>query len=288
MEQIIKRRYPNSIPALIYAASSAPGDGKPFKSEDSPKKPNGPSYAFLENCVKKLNQELEDREEEWARSFRVLEQKYNAMQLDYENHVTELRRELEDEREKVTSYTRSRARTTSLERELENVRGKHERKTQEQSTEIKTMREAHERKTQELNAEIKSLRHALHDKNSVATQPQGKSGKTKRSKREVSNDNIPKNNLDHLQKIDENFEARLASLHEVCAQKDRTIEELRTTCTQLQHQRQQMLAVQEQAESRRMIQENSQEKLDVLGLENRQIREQLSQITVEMDQQRVR
>jgi protein QN1 len=75
MEQIIKRRYPNSIPALIYAASAAPGDGKPFKPEDSPKKPNGPSYAFLENRVRKLNQELEDREEEWARSFRVLEKK---------------------------------------------------------------------------------------------------------------------------------------------------------------------------------------------------------------------
>ena len=287
MEQIVKRRYPNSIPALIYAASSAPGDGKPLKSEDSPKKPNGPSYAFLENCVKKLNQELEDREEEWARSFRVLEQKYNAMQLDYENHMTDLRRELEDEREKVTSYTRTRARTTSLERELENLRGKHERKTQEQNIEIKTMREAHERKTQELNAEIKSLRHALHDKKNGTTQLHGKSGKTKRNKREASNDKICKDNPD-LQKIDENFEARLASLHEVSAQKDRTIEELRATCTQLQHQRQEMLAVQERAESRRVFQETSQEKLDVLNSENRQLREQLSQITVEMDQQRVR
>ena len=284
MEQIIKRRYPNSIPALIYAASSAPGDGKPFKPEDSPKKPNGPSYAFLENRVRKLNQELEDREEEWARSFRVLEQKYNAMQLDYENHVTDVRRELQDEREKVTSYTRSRARTTSLERELENLREKHQRKTQEQNTEIKNMREAHERKMQELNAEIKTLRHAFHDKKNVSTQPEGKNGKTKRNKREASKDNV----IQDTEKVDENFEARLASVRELCEQKDRTIEELRTTCIQLQHQRQEMLVEKERAESRRIIEENSQERLDVVSSENRQIRDQLSQVTVEMDQQRVR
>lgn len=287
MEQIIKRRYPNSIPALIYAASSAPGDGKPLKSEDSPKKPSGPSYAYLENRIGKLNKELEEREEDWARSFRVLEQKYNAMQLEYENHVTDLRRELQDEREKVTSYTRSRARTNSLEKELENLREKHERKTQEHNAEIKNVHEVHERKTRELNAEIKSLRDALHAKKNVITQPEGKSGKTKRNRREASKENIAKHNPD-WKKIDEDFEARLTSLHEVCARKDRMIEELRTTCAQLQHQRQEMLVEKELAESRKIFQENLQEKLDVLSSENRQLREQLSQVTVEMDQQRVR
>jgi chromosome segregation ATPase len=209
------------------------------------------------------------------------------MKWDNKSHVTDLRRELQDEREKVTSYTRSRARTTSLERELENVREKHQRKTQEQNTEIKNMREAHERKTQELNAEIKTLRHAFHDKKNVSTQPQGKSGKTKRSKREASKDNVTKD-IQDTEKVDENFEARLASVRELCEQKDRTIEELRTTCIQLQHQRQEMLVEKERAESRRIVEENSQEKLDVLSSENRQVRDQLSQVTVEMDQQRVR
>ncbi|XP_028411147.1 centrosomal protein of 162 kDa-like isoform X2 [Dendronephthya gigantea] len=289
MEQIIKRRYPNSIPALIYAASSAPGDGKPFKPEDTPKK-QGPSYAFLENHVKKLNQELEEREEDWARSFRVLEQKYNAMQLEYDNHVTELRRELEDEREKVTSYTRTRARTSSLEKELENLRDKHERKTQKHSAEMKSTHEAYERKTQELNAEIKSLRDALHARKNVAMQLEVKNASKKRkSKRGALTDNQAQITEHQSQRdTDKNFEARLTSLHEVCDQKDRMIEELRTTCAQLQHQRQEMLVEKELVESRRVIQENSHEKLDVLGSENRQLREQLSQVTVEMDQQRVR
>ena len=289
MEQIIKRRYPNSIPALIYAASSAPGDGKPFKPEDSPRKQSGPSYAFLENRVKKLNQELEEREEDWARSFRVLEQKYNAMQLEYDNHVTELRRELEDEREKVTSYTRSRARTSSLEKELENLREKHERKTQKHSAEMKSMHEAHERKTRELNAEIKSLRDALHGRKNGATHLEVKNAsKTKKSKRGALKNNQARFTEDLKMTIDENFEARLTSLHEVCNQKDRMIEELRTTCAQLQHQRQEMLVEKELVESRRVLQENSHEKLDVIGSENRQLREQLSQVIVEMDQQRVR
>lgn len=283
MEQIIKRRYPNSIPALIYAASSAPGDVKVISPDDSPKKVNGPSYAFLENRVKKLNQEIEEREEEWARSFRVLEQKYNAMQLDYENHVTDLRRELEDEREKVTSYTHTRARTSSLEKELENLREKHDRKMLEQKTAIKNLREAQERKTQELNAEIKTLRHALHDKKNTSTQPQAKSTKTKRSKREAS-----KTIEADSEKVDEDFEARLAVLHDVCVQKDRKIDELRTTCSQLQQQRHDMLAEKERIESWKAFQEDSREKLGVLSSENRQLREQLSQINVDMDQQRVR
>jgi hypothetical protein len=139
--------------------------------------------------------------------------------------------------------------------------------------------------------EIKTLRNALHAKKNVLTQPEGKSGKTKRNKREASKDKLPKDNLDSRidsKRTDENFEARLASLHEICEQKDRMIEELRTTCAQLQHQRQEMLVEKELAVSRKTFQENSQEKLDVLSTENRQLREQLSQVTVEMDQQRVR
>ena len=70
MEEIIKRRYPNSLPALIYAAASAPGHPQ-VVTADSPRK-HSPTYAFLENRVKKLEVELENKDEEASKRIDAL------------------------------------------------------------------------------------------------------------------------------------------------------------------------------------------------------------------------
>ena len=72
MEGIIKKRHPNSLPVLMWAAANAvstSGGGKPA------------SVTFLEERIKKLEQEADYKDEEAKRSIRVLEQKYNAMKV---------------------------------------------------------------------------------------------------------------------------------------------------------------------------------------------------------------
>ena len=255
MESIIKRRYPNSIPAMIYAASAAPGDGKPLKSDDSPKKSNTPSYSFLENRVKRLERELEVREEEWGRSFRVLEQKYNGMQLEYEGQVKDIRRDLSDARERVTSHTHTRAHTTSLEKELDTTREKNERETLKLQTQINVLREA--------------LR--------ASKTEEAKVGKTKQGKRDSRGSQ-------RSRRIEEELESRLRSLREECEEKDGVVKELKSTCAQLQRQREEMLA----DKASLVTHKNLQERLDVVNSEKHQLRDQLSQMSVELDQQRVR
>ena len=71
MENIIRKRHPNSLPVLMWAASAAP------QSEAT----KAPSVEFLEKRVGKLEGELESQEEEAKRSLRAVEQKYNAMKV---------------------------------------------------------------------------------------------------------------------------------------------------------------------------------------------------------------
>ena len=84
MENIVKKRHPNSLPVLMWAASTA-GEG------DMTGKEKTQSVQFLEKRINKLEQELEAKDEEEKRSVRVLEQKYNAMKVctkDYSSKYT--------------------------------------------------------------------------------------------------------------------------------------------------------------------------------------------------------
>jgi protein QN1 len=69
LENILKKRNPNSLPALMLAASSVPVT-------------KSPSVEYLETRVKKLEGELDKQNEDGRKGLRVLEQKYNAMKVD--------------------------------------------------------------------------------------------------------------------------------------------------------------------------------------------------------------
>ena len=85
METIIRRRFPNSISALIYAASHNEGVGGERKGEKEPT----PSVLYFEKKVRKLEQELEERDEEHSRRLRALQQQYTAMEVGtvHTNHL---------------------------------------------------------------------------------------------------------------------------------------------------------------------------------------------------------
>ena len=71
MEGIIRKRHPNSLPVLMWAAASAP----------DVEMPKLPSVKHLEERVVSLEKEIEEKDEEAKRSLRLLEQKYNSMKV---------------------------------------------------------------------------------------------------------------------------------------------------------------------------------------------------------------
>ena len=71
MENIIRKRHPNSLPALIWAAASVP--------EDTSTKPQ--SVEYLEGRIRKLESDAELKDEEAKKSVRALQQKYNSMKV---------------------------------------------------------------------------------------------------------------------------------------------------------------------------------------------------------------
>lgn len=69
MEGILKRRYPNSLPALILAASVA-GDTMDRNTVE-----------FMERRIKKLEADLEGKDEEAKKSLRTMEQQFQRIKV---------------------------------------------------------------------------------------------------------------------------------------------------------------------------------------------------------------
>lgn len=145
MEEIIKRRYPNSLPALIFAAASAPGLAQPAQ-EESPKK-QSPSYLFLEQQVKKLVKQLEERDEESSRVLRALEQKYNAIKIDYEERIKQLEQSLEQAKQKPRRDHSNKTIAHAMEDQLAAVREDDRRRIKELEDEVSVLQEALSRAT---------------------------------------------------------------------------------------------------------------------------------------------
>ncbi|XP_033113259.1 centrosomal protein of 162 kDa-like [Anneissia japonica] len=136
MEEIIKKRYPNSLPALIYAAASAPGQAQ---DKDAPKAKSH-TMSYLEGRVHKLEEELEEKDEEAKRGLRVMEQKFNNVKIQYEERIKTLENQL-------FQYTANPASTTSrphtsvmvLQKELQSVKERHKTKIQSMQEEMELM-----------------------------------------------------------------------------------------------------------------------------------------------------
>lgn len=255
MEEIIKRRYPNSLPALIYAAASAPGQAQPLTTE-SPRK-HSPTYAFLENRVKKLEAELEDKDEEASKRIRCVEQKYNALRLEYEDRVKDLEQDLQRAIERNEKTVRSNTRTKIFEEELQRAR------------------EANDEKVKLLQTEIEVLQDAL----SKATTAEGgtaEGGKATRKKR-----------LELEKRETDDISLAIQPLQEKLEKKELELEDLRQTCNRLQREREQMLATEGHLVDR-YTSPKPDPLVDDLTLENKRLREQVSHMSLDMDQQRVR
>ncbi|XP_073075473.1 centrosomal protein of 162 kDa isoform X2 [Manis javanica] len=130
MEGILKRRYPNSLPALILAASAA-GDTVDRNTVE-----------FMEKRIKILEADLEGKDEEAKKSLRTMEQQFQKMKIRYEQRLEEQEQLLVSRLRGAPQKQRGDlSRVKALEKELSN------------------MKEAHQVTVRKLEAEIGILKH---------------------------------------------------------------------------------------------------------------------------------
>ncbi|NXN82979.1 CE162 protein, partial [Bombycilla garrulus] len=133
MEGILKRRYPNSLPALIYAAAAAE------KTNDLSVKTN--TVEFLERRIKKLETELEGKDDEAKKSLRAMEQQFQKIKIQYEQRLEELEQQLAYEFMNETPKPNGdKATSTELEQELQNLKKTHQITVGNLQTEIENLR----------------------------------------------------------------------------------------------------------------------------------------------------
>ncbi|XP_070567506.1 centrosomal protein of 162 kDa-like [Ptychodera flava] len=125
MENILRRRHPNSLPALIYAAATAPTENNTSPASKSQ------AIVFLEERIQKLERELDEREMEAKKSLRTMEQRYNTMKLKFEEHISRLERELDSFKRADHSAEHPHTHVVALERELKSVRERYQRETED-------------------------------------------------------------------------------------------------------------------------------------------------------------
>ncbi|KAF1512326.1 hypothetical protein FQV20_0000606, partial [Eudyptula albosignata] len=199
MEGILKRRYPNSLPALIYAAAAAE------KTDDLSAKTN--TVDFLERRIKKLETELEGKDDEAKKSLRAMEQQFQKIKIQYEQRLVELEQLLAykfmSESPKLNG---DKASSTELEQELQNLKKTHQITVKNLQTEIENLKSQ--------NSQLK-LRSKKNNKDLESTDSQLKQGNTK---------------------------DRLLKLNEELVTKNREIQDLTKTVEKLQKERMVMLS----------------------------------------------
>ncbi|XP_043448970.1 centrosomal protein of 162 kDa isoform X1 [Prionailurus bengalensis] len=196
MEGILKRRYPNSLPALILAASAA-GDTVDRNTVD-----------FMEKRIKKLEADLEGKDEEAKKSLRTMEQQFQKMKIQYEQRLEEQEQLLACKlKEAPQNQPDSSSRVEALEKELDNIK------------------EAHQITVRNLEAEIDILKH------------QNAELELKKSDKEGNDFQSIE-----LQVEQAHAKAKLVRLNEELAAKGREIQDLSKTVERLQKERRMMLS----------------------------------------------
>ncbi|KAM4580443.1 centrosomal protein of 162 kDa isoform 2-T2 [Odontesthes bonariensis] len=126
LEQILKRRDPNSLPALIYAAATAGHQ----HGEGGGMSPPSQINTLLERRIQRLEAELESHDEDAKRSLRAMEQHFHRIKLRYEQQIAELEQQLEQKLQ-ITETDESQswlAKYQALEEELLRVKESHLKK----------------------------------------------------------------------------------------------------------------------------------------------------------------
>ncbi|CAG6016104.1 unnamed protein product, partial [Menidia menidia] len=123
LEQILRSRNPNSLPALIYAAAHEHGD------QGGASGPS-PVNTLLERRILRLEAELDSHDADAKRSLRAMEQQFHRIKLRYEQRISELEQQLEPKQQadRTAGSEQWMAKGQTLEEELLRVKESHQRK----------------------------------------------------------------------------------------------------------------------------------------------------------------
>ncbi|XP_064144759.1 centrosomal protein of 162 kDa isoform X1 [Loxodonta africana] len=195
MEGILKRRYPNSLPALILAASAA-GDTV-----------NRNTVEFMEKRIKKLEADLEGKDEEAKKSLRTMEQQFQKMKIQYEQRLEEQEQLLANKLKEAAQNQRDNPVAKALEKELSDIK------------------EAHQITVRNLEAEIDMLKH-------------------QNAELELKKNDKDDKDFQSLEfQVEQaHAKAKLVRLNEELAAKAREIQDLSKTVERLQKERRMMLS----------------------------------------------
>lgn len=133
MERIFQKRNPNSLTTLFLAAGNLEKDMK-----DSPNL----VVKVLEEKVKKLESELELKENMEDKSIRSVEQKYNKLKFHYEEQIENLEQQLHHFQQKSSLADHPHTHRLALENELESVRERHRTETAELQVQLNQLHAA--------------------------------------------------------------------------------------------------------------------------------------------------
>ncbi|XP_036446069.1 centrosomal protein of 162 kDa isoform X2 [Colossoma macropomum] len=208
MEDILRRRHPNSLPALIYAAAAAGGEEGGSSCQQTAPQPSR-TAALLERRIHRLEAELEGRDEEAKRSLRAMEQQFQRIKLQYEQQISELEQRLAE-------------RSQEHQGDLSQESGTQVEPLQE---EMEKLKEAHLCEVNALKAEVASLREQAQQ-----AHPSAEAEKPPRSPSR------------HQRQAEAAQSARIERLTQELSTKSRTIQELHRTVERLQRERRTMLS----------------------------------------------
>ncbi|XP_072536151.1 centrosomal protein of 162 kDa isoform X2 [Salminus brasiliensis] len=209
MEEILRRRHPNSLPALIYAAVAAGGEEGGSNHQHAAPQPSQ-TVALLERRIHRLEAELEGRDDEAKRSLRAMEQQFQRIKLQYEQQISELEQQLTERSPEHRDGLSQESRT----------------KAELLQEELKQLKEAHQSQVNALKAEVASLQEQVQQARSSA--------EPEKSTRSPSR---------HQRQAEAAQAARLERLTQELSAKSRTIQDLHRTVERLQRERRTMLSV---------------------------------------------
>ncbi|KAJ4931340.1 hypothetical protein JOQ06_025637 [Pogonophryne albipinna] len=149
LEQILRRRNPNSLPALIYAAATAGGAEEGANGTSPPSRIS----ALQERRIQRLEAELEGHDEGAKRSLRAMEQQYLRIKLRYEQQISQLEQQLEpklqlDSGESAEGAELWRSQVQTLQAELQQVKQSHQEGAKSLQEQIESLQQQLKHKSQ--------------------------------------------------------------------------------------------------------------------------------------------
>ncbi|CAI5678426.1 centrosomal protein of 162 kDa isoform X4 [Oreochromis niloticus] len=138
LEQILRSRNPNSLPALIYAAATSAS----HEDLDAGKMSSSSRItALLERRIQRLEAELENHDEEAKRSFQVMEQQFHRVKLRYEQQICELEQQLQRKQQVEAAAESESSVLQALEEELYRVKQSHKQKEKSLHEQIESLQQ---------------------------------------------------------------------------------------------------------------------------------------------------